>query len=326
MQSLIALVVEHGLLVVFAATFAARVGAPVPAAPLLVAAGGLSVGGMPSLPSLPALLAVAIAANVLGDGLWFYAGRRYGHRVLGLLCRISLSPDSCVRQSEALILRWGGSALVAAKFVPGVSVVAAPMAGAVGMSLPRFVGYDALGGALWSAVFLVLGVVFSSEVQRLLEALAQAGAAATVLLVLVVAGFVAWRYLRRRRFRLAAAMPRITQAELQALIDGGAAPLIIDVRSAAVAGLDVRHIPGAQLAELRQVASHAPRLPRDREIVLYCNCPNEASAATAAQALRAAGLTRVRPLAGGLDGWAAAGRPVAEGQPAPLDIRPPGPR
>ncbi|WP_428420838.1 rhodanese-like domain-containing protein [Methylibium sp.] len=318
MQSLIALVVEHGLLVVFAATFAARVGAPVPAAPLLVVAGGLSVGGMLSL---PALLLVAIVANVLADGLWFYAGRRYGHRVLGLLCRISLSPDSCVRQSEALILRWGGSSLVAAKFVPGVSVVAAPMAGAVGMSLPRFVGYDALGGAVWAAVFLALGVVFSTEIQELLEALARAGAAATGLLLLLVAGFVAWRYLRRRRFRHAAAMPRITQAELHALIDGGAAPLIIDVRSSVAAGLDVRHIPGAWFAELRDIATHAPRLPRDREIVLYCSCPNEASAAVAAQALRAAGLVRVRPLAGGLDGWAATGRAVAEGRPLPLGDR-----
>ncbi|WP_421887723.1 rhodanese-like domain-containing protein [Methylibium sp.] len=314
-QDLIALVVQHGLIIVFATTLAARIGVPVPAAPLLVVAGGLAVGGALSL---PALLAVAVVANVLGDAVWFAAGRRYGHRVLGLLCRISLSPDSCVRQSEALILRWGGSSLVAAKFVPGVSVVAAPMAGAVGMSVARFVGYDALGGAVWSLVFLGLGAVFSLQIQELLDALARAGAAATGLLVLGIAGFVLWRYLRRRRFRDAAAMPRITQAELHALIDEGAAPVILDVRSSAAAGLDVRHIPGARLVELSEVADHAPRLPRDREIVLYCNCPNEASAATAAQALRAAGLQRVRPLAGGLDGWAATGGAVAEGRPPPL--------
>ena len=315
MQALIALVVQHGLIVVFATTLAARIGVPVPAAPLLVVAGGLAVGGTLSL---PALLAVAVVANVLGDAAWFVAGRRYGHRVLGLLCRISLSPDSCVRQSEALILRWGGSSLVAAKFVPGVSVVAAPMAGAVGMSAARFVAYDALGGAVWSLVFLGLGAVFSTQIQELLDALARAGAAATALLLLSVAGFVLWRYLRRRRFRDSAAMPRITQAELHALIDGGAGPVILDVRSGAAAGLDLRHIPGAWRVELSEVAVHASQLPRDREIVLYCNCPNEASAATAAQALRAAGLSRVRPLAGGLDGWAATGRAVAEGRPPPL--------
>lgn len=316
MQALIALLVEHDLLVVFVATLAARVGVPVPAAPLLVVAGGLAAAGALSL---PALLAVAIVANVLGDAAWFAAGRRYGHRVLGLLCRISLSPDSCVRQSEALILRWGGSSLVAAKFVPGVSVVAAPMAGAVGMSVTRFVGYDALAGAVWSLVFLGLGAVFSTEVQALLDALAQAGVAATGLLLAGVAAFVLWRYRRRRRFRAAAAMPRVTAAELQALIDDERTmPLILDVRSAAVAGLDVRHIPGAQLVELDGIADHAPRLPRDREIVLYCSCPNEASAATAAQVLRAAGLPRARPLAGGLDGWAAAGRAVASGRPPPL--------
>lgn len=319
MQTLIDLVTAHGALLVFVATLAARIGAPVPAAPLLVVAGGLSVVGAVSL---PLAFAVAVLANVLGDGLWFWAGRVLGHRVLGLLCRWSLSPDSCVRQSESLVARWGGSSLVAAKFVPGVSVVAAPMAGAMGMSVGRFVTSDALGGALWSGVFLGLGVAFAGEVERLLVALADAGTAATLLLLALLAGFVAWRWWRRRRFLREAAVPRIGADELQALIDaatqGDPAPLIIDVRSLAAAELDTRHIPGALIAELDGIAAQAATLPHDREIVLYCNCPNEASAATAALRLRAAGLPRARPLAGGLDGWAAAGRTVATARPRPL--------
>lgn len=319
MQTLIDLVTTHGALLVFVATLAARIGAPVPAAPLLVVAGGLSAVGVVSL---PLAFAVAVAANVLGDGLWFWAGRAQGHRVLGLLCRWSLSPDSCVRQSEALVARWGGSSLVAAKFVPGVSVVAAPMAGAMGMSLGRFVASDALGGALWSGVFLGLGVVFAGEVERLLVALASAGTTATLMLLAALAGFIAWRWWRRRRFLREAAVPRIAADELQALIDatgdGQPAPLIIDVRSLAAAELDTRHIPGALIADLDGIAARAASLPHDREIVTYCNCPNEASAATAALRLQAAGLPRVRPLAGGLEGWAAAGRTVATARPQPL--------
>jgi membrane protein DedA with SNARE-associated domain/rhodanese-related sulfurtransferase len=315
MSPLTALVIEHGSLLVFVVTLLARVGAPVPAAPVLVVAGGLATsGGL----SLPWVLLVATAANLLGDAVWFYAGRRFGPRVLGLLCRVSLSPDSCVRQSENLIARWGGSALIAAKFVPGVSVVAAPMAGAVGMSVLRFVVFGVLSGALWSAVFLGLGLAFSEQIQHLLDAMADAGAAAGLLTLALIAAFVAWRYARRRRFRLDAALPRITQAELHALIDGGDAPLLIDVRSATAAQLDARHIPGAWQVDLDQVAARAALLPRDRDIVLYCNCPNEASAATAARILQAAGLTRARPLAGGLDGWEAAGRALASGIPTRL--------
>lgn len=309
MQELIALVIEHGVLIVFGATLAARVGAPVPASPLLVVAGGLSVAGDFSV---AATLAASILANVLGDGVWYLAGRRYGHRVMGLLCRISMSPDSCVRQSESLIMRWGGSSLIAAKFVPGVSVVAPPMAGAVGMSVARFVAYDVVAGLIWTAAFLGLGIIFSDQIQVLLESMANAGAWATLVLLTAVAGFVAWRWWRRRRFLRQVRMARISADELDAMIERGDAPVIIDVRASGMTQIDPRRIPGALLLEVAEIRRHAPELPRDREIVLYCDCPNEASAATAALALASAGLKRVRPLAGGLEGWVQSGRPVAD--------------
>ncbi|MGA0608721.1 DedA family protein/thiosulfate sulfurtransferase GlpE [Caldimonas sp. KR1-144] len=309
MQDLIDLVVRHGIAIVFGATLAARVGLPVPASPLLVVAGGLAVAGALSL---PAALAASIVANVLGDGVWYLAGRRFGHRVMGLLCRLSMSPDSCVRQSESLIVRWGGSSLVAAKFVPGVSVVAAPMAGAVRMPLVRFIGYDIVAGAIWSAAFLGLGAAFSDQIQELLVVMSNAGTAAGTVLVLLLAAFVGWRWWRRRRFLRQVAMSRISADELHALMERGEAPVILDVRAAGMSDLDPRRIPGALRVDFREVRRHAATLPRDRDIVLYCNCPNEASAASAAAVLAAAGLTRVRPLAGGLDGWASAGRPIDE--------------
>lgn len=309
MSSLIALVVAHGTLLVFVATLAARIGAPVPAAPVLVVAGGLAAAGQISW---IAALAAAIAANILGDGLWFWAGQSYGYRVLRLLCRISLSPDSCVRQSEAFILRWGGSSLIAAKFVPGISVVAPPMAGALGMSWPAFLGFETLAAAIWAALFLGLGWIFTDQIQQVIDGLSTLGTLAVAALVLVVAIYLVLRWWRRRRFLDAVSTPRIDVAELRALMDGGAQPLIIDVRSEAALTIDRRRIPGAVSVELRHIERLAKDLPRDRELVLYCNCPNEVSAASAAARLLANGFTRVRPLAGGLDAWVASGHGVDE--------------
>jgi membrane protein DedA with SNARE-associated domain/rhodanese-related sulfurtransferase len=308
MLTLIELLIQHGLLLVFAVTLAARIGAPVPAAPLLVVAGGLAAVGTVSI---SAALAVAILANVLGDGVWFQAGRLYGHRVMKLLCRISLSPDSCVRQSESLIARWGGSSLVAAKFLPGISVVAAPMAGALGMSVTRFVAFDLLAGALWSGVFLGLGMLLSDQIQDVLDALASAGVYAVLALLVIVAGLVLRRWWQRRQFLRDVQGGRITVDEAAALVEQGLEPVFIDVRADASREIDPRRIPGARLTELDAIATQSGTLPRDRELVLYCNCPNEVTAALAVRTLAGLGFTRVRALTGGLDGWVASGHPVA---------------
>lgn len=304
MRTLIELLIQHGVLLVFAVTLAARVGMPVPAAPLLVVAGGLAAAGEVSI---TAALAVAVLANLLGDGIWFQAGRIYGHRVMKLLCRISLSPDSCVRQSETLLARWGGSSLIAAKFLPGISVVAAPMAGALGMTLPRFLAFDLLAGALWSGIFLGLGLLLSEQIQEVLDALASAGVYAVLALLLIMAGLVLRRWWQRRQFLRDLEGARITVGEAMSLVDQGLEPVFIDVRADASRQIDPRRIAGARLTELARLSEHARGLPRDRELVLYCNCPNDVSAALAVRTLAGLGFTRVRALTGGLDGWAAAG-------------------
>jgi membrane protein DedA with SNARE-associated domain/rhodanese-related sulfurtransferase len=304
MSPLTDLVITHGILLVFLATLAARIGAPMPAAPVLVIAGGLAAAGQMSW--LAALVAAIVASN-LGDGLWFWAGRHHGYRVLRLLCRISISPDSCVRQSEAFILRWGGRSLIAAKFVPGVSVVAPPMAGAMGMSLLAFLGFATLSAALWAGLFLGIGWVFANQIQQALDMLSALGAVAAGLLLLIAAAYLGLRWRRRRLFLQGVAMPRVQVDELRALFDAGTTPTIIDVRSGAARQIDERRIPGAIVAVLADIELVTRELPRHDELVLYCNCPNEASAATAARRLAAAGFTRVRPLAGGLDAWMAAG-------------------
>lgn len=310
MPDLVDLVYQHGILLVFAATLAARIGAPVPAAPVLAVAGAAAVGAQGSLITL---LAAAIVANLLGDGLWFWAGRHYGYQVLKLLCRISMSPDSCVRQSEAFIGRWGGSSLIAAKFVPGISVVAPPMAGALGMSTLAFVGFESLAALIWAGALLALGAAFSAQIRELLALMSTFGAFALAALAVLFVIYLGVRYLRRRAFLREVGMSRISVGELRELIEAGAQPIVIDVRSDVGRSLDSRRIPGAlgvDLAGLKRPL--IATLPRDRDIVLYCNCPNEASAATAARLLASHGFTRVRPLAGGLEAWIDAGHSFDE--------------
>lgn len=301
MRALIELLIQHDFLLIFLVTLAARIGAPLPAAPLLVVAGGLAAAGRLSGVSL---VVSAVLANVLGDALWFVAGRIHGHRVLRLLCRVSLSPDVCVRQSESLIARWGGSSLLAAKFLPGISVVAAPMAGALGMGWRRFIAYDAVAGLVWTLCFLGLGLVFSDQIQDVLDVLANAGKWALIFLGVVLAVVVAWRWWRRHSMaRLQGGIERISVEDAAALLDQDMTPVFIDVRSDTGRAADPRSLPQALHIPLARLAAQADELPKDRLLVLYCNCPNEISAVTGARQLLDRGHARVLALEGGLDAW-----------------------
>ena len=259
MRALIDLLIQHDFLLVFLVTLAARIGAPVPAAPLLVVAGGLAAAGRLSAVSL---VVAAVLANVLGDAIWFIAGRSYGHRVLRLLCRVSLSPDVCVRQSESLIARWGGSSLLAAKFLPGISVVAAPMAGALGMGWRRFIAYDAVAGLVWTACFLGLGLVFSDQIQDVLDFLSNAGMFAVAAIVAVLALLVGNRWRRRRQMaKLQGEVERISVEDAAALCEQDMAPIFIDVRSDPGRAADPRTLPGALNIPLTRLPEYAAQLP-----------------------------------------------------------------
>ena len=300
MRDLIPLLIAHGALIVFVITLAARVGAPVPAAPLLVVAGGVAMAGQLSL---AVCLLASVLANVLGDAVWYQAGRWRGHRVMKLLCKISLSPDTCVRQSEGILSKWGGSSLIAAKFLPGISVVAAPMAGALGMSWRRFIAYDIGAALIWTVFFMAMGVVFAGQIVVVLDVMTEFGTIAVAAIVIVLATMLIYRYLRRRWMRSDRYAPRIAVHELRELIRRGEAPIVIDVRSPIAMAQDARRVPGATLATLAQLPATAAGLPREREVVLYCNCPNEVSALRGVRILAEHGHHRARALSGGLDAW-----------------------
>lgn len=301
MHDFVALLATHGPLVVFVATLVTRLGAPVPAVPFLIVAGGLSVSGQVSF---VAVLIAAVAGNILGDGVWFLAGRRWGYRVMRLLCRISLSADSCVKRSESILGRWGGVSLIVAKFVPGVSVVAPPMAGAMGMSNARFLSYETVAALIWTLGFLIVGRIFNAAIQDVLSVLSRVGLTAAVVCAIALLVFVTWRYHLRRIALRADDIPRIDVETLLAGMSTGDGPLLIDVRTAEAQALDGQTIPGAVSIELKRLPKGLRPLAHGRELVVFCDCPGDASAVAAARLLIAAGLPRVSVLEGGLDAWA----------------------
>jgi len=309
----ITLIAQYGLLLVFVNVLVEQAGAPVPAMPTLVVAGAVAASGDLSI---TAILLVSLVACLLGDLPWYWAGRHFGGAMMRTLCRISLSPDSCVRSSEVQFERWGGRMLVVAKFVPGLSTVAPPLVGAMGLPLHLFLLLDGLASLLWAGVPVALGYIFAAQIDSLLAALANAGTLALELVLGLFALYIAGKWWRRRSLLVALRMARITVRELHDAMTDGKAPLIVDVRSKTSRRLDGRILPGALLADLDSVDQALHDVPLDRELVIYCNCPNEATSASAARALMARGYRHVRPLQGGLDAWGAAGYPVQRLPPA----------
>jgi membrane protein DedA with SNARE-associated domain/rhodanese-related sulfurtransferase len=301
------LVSQYGLAIVFGNVFAEQIGLPIPAIPTLVVAGAFAVDGKLSL---VAVFAVALLACVIADLAWYVAGRIYGNRVMRMLCAISLTPDSCVSQTQSRFERWGVNALLIAKFVPGIALLAPPLAGATHIGWLRYLVFNTAGGALWVAAGMGGGMLLGAQIQQLLAYLQRYGTAALILLVAIVVGYVAFKWWERHRFYKMLRMARISVDELHRLMDAGATPLVVDVRSAIARSMEPRHIPGAIHLPLHGFEEHIRELPRDREIILYCSCPNEASAAQVAKLLINAGFVRVRPLLGGLEAWIAAGLPV----------------
>jgi membrane protein DedA with SNARE-associated domain len=253
---------------VFLNVLVAQLGLPIPALPMLIVAGALLSEG--TLHLLP-LAAVVVAASLLGDVPWYLAGRRYGYRVLRTLCRISLEPDSCVKQTENIFSRWGPPSLLLAKYIPGFSTVAPPLAGAMRVGFCRFVVYSAAAAALWAAVPVASGFFFRREIELLLARIEAMGAGALAIALTLMLIYIAVkgteRYLLIRFLR----MIRINVADLRRMIDSGAQPVIIDARSPLAREADPRRIPGAITGDLDSLEAILEKVPPEREVVVYCS-------------------------------------------------------
>ena len=305
MQHVLTLVEQHGLLVVFLSALLAQSGLPLPVIPILLVGGALAQ----SYFEISGTIIAGIGGIAIADLFQYWCGRKFRRRFLGLLCRVSFSPDFCVRRTQEVFARLGPWSLVLAKFIPGLSLISVAMAGVTKMSVFTFLLLDVTGGMIFVSAFVALGVIFQDAITSFLSTLVDYGKFGVAAVLAAIGLYVFIKWLQRRLFIRQLRMDRITVAELRKLIDDNQPLLIVDVRPK-----EIREnegiIAGAVSAHPADLNPLIMDYPRDAEIVVYCACPNEESAATAANHLKRAGFKKIRPLLGGIDAWVEAGHSV----------------
>jgi membrane protein DedA with SNARE-associated domain/rhodanese-related sulfurtransferase len=296
---------RYGIIAVFVNALLDEGGLPIPSYPLLAVAGALSVGGHPAL--LP-LCVTALCASALADNTWFWTSRRHGRKALGQLCRISVSPDNCVRKTEMMFQKIGPVALLFVKFIPRLSNITVALAGVTGVRASVFIPLQLLGASVYLGAPIVLGRLFYRALNVVLREFDTMGKFGLMAIVAAFVLYIAIRWIDRFRLLRQLRMARITVPELANLMSQETKPILLDVRlpSAREHG----YIPGALPAHLREMHASLETQSRDAEIVIYCDCPSESAAATAANHLRRAGFKKIRPLLNGFAAWEAAGLSV----------------
>jgi membrane protein DedA with SNARE-associated domain/rhodanese-related sulfurtransferase len=294
---------QDAVAVVFVNVLLQQMGLPVPAVPTLLLAGSLAI----TPGHAGKIVAAAVLASVVADWVWYHAGRLFGYRVLTGLCKLSINPTSCVSQAESRFVRWGLPSLVVAKFVPGFSTVAPPIAGALRMNQLGFLLAASVGGALWAGLAIAAGWALKDAVQGVIVVLDRHMATALALAMLAVGTWLAWKLWRKFRFRRLRAIPQITAAELVAAMSSEQPPLVLDLRGPAMIS-DAGPIPGTRAVEHERVREAVAGWPSDRLIVTLCACPEDAGAILAARDLLDDGFLSVKPLRGGYEAWVAATR------------------
>lgn len=298
---------HYGYLGLFFGVLADQIGLPMPSMLLVLAAGALA--GLGELNML-VVIGLSVGASAIGDQVWYEFGKRRGIRVLGFLCKLSIERDSCVRDTQETFVRRGSNTLLFAKFVPGLSTIAPPLAGIVGMSNARFLIYNSAGTLIWTITFAGLGFVFSNAIESVANYASQFGTLLLVILLAMLGAFIAFKFSIRRRFLKNLLMARISPVEVMERLENGDPMMIVDLRHAVEFEANPRTLPGAVRLSIDEIEERHGELPRDRDIVLYCSCPNEASSASVAIKLHKKGITRVRPLEGGYTAWESSNYPL----------------
>ena len=300
------ILLTYGYLLLFCWVLVEQFGIPLPATPVLLAAGALSA--RQDL-NFSAALGLGTLACLVADVVWFFVGRRFGHIVLRVLCRLSLEPTACVQRTRSSFAS-GPFTLLYAKFIPGLATLAPPVAGQSGIPFFTFFFYDLLGSALWVGTLLLGGRIFADALQRDPSLLAWVGRFSGVLLLLGIVGFFIARLVRRRRLIRRLVESRLEPTELKELLDAGEPVYIVDLRHPLELLPDPFTLPGALHVSPEDLEARVHEIPRDRDVILYCTCPNEATAAHTALRLHKLGIERVRPLRGGFDEWKKLGFPL----------------
>ena len=268
MHGIIAFLLRHGYWVLFANVLAEQAGLPIPAIPVMLAMGALA--GLGNF-SFAAALAVALCAAVASDLMWFRLGRVRGHSILNLLCRISLEPDSCVSNIQTVFRRFGPLALLFSKFVPGLNTAAAPMAGLTRMPLLKFLAADVAGAIVWSGSALSVGYLFRDQLEDVAEHAGRMGSWLLLVLIILLAGYIAWKYYQRQRFIRELRIDRVTPEEVMKMIECGEDLALVDLRRSLEVEHDNSKLPGAIWIDLDELEEREREIPREKDVILYCS-------------------------------------------------------
>jgi membrane protein DedA with SNARE-associated domain/rhodanese-related sulfurtransferase len=317
---------SHGYAALFVWVLLSQLGVPLPAAPMLVAVGTLVASHR--MDAGPAVVA-AVFACLCADSFLFVMGRAYGERIVRVLCRISLESTTCIRATEGAIRRLGAVLPLVGRFVPGLGLVSAPVAGQTGARYERFIAFDAAGALIWAVFYTSVGRLLGTELQSKLARLHLGGHGMGVfaLVALAVVGVVAIRLVRRTLDRRSLAAFRVTSTDLRSRMETGNAPFLIDLRATARGSKsEDPTIPGARRMSPKQAVAAARALGPDRDIVLACDCLDDAGSVHLAAKLRRLGFERVFPLEGGIEGWERAGYALVAPAATPTPAQLPTPR
>ena len=267
MQDTVDFLRHYGPMLVFASVLFEQAGLPIPCTPWLIAAGALARLGNGSLVLPIALAAVAASLGHIG---WFLAGRRWGNRVLRLLCRVSLEPESCVQRTENAFSRHGPKALIVAPFIPGLTTIAPPLAGMSGMRLPRFLLLDGLGDLLWAGTFVGLGWLAGEPFFRVTELVLGYGPSAVGIVVSALMLWLLFKLVQRQRFRRQLRVDRVSPTEVKERLDKGDDLLLVDLRHRSEVEEAKATLPGALHISPDELEARHNEISRKREVVLFC--------------------------------------------------------
>jgi membrane protein DedA with SNARE-associated domain/rhodanese-related sulfurtransferase len=302
----VAEIATWGSVVVFSNVLLTRLGVPVPAIPVLVFAGSAIGNGTLSFTHV---LFAAVVAALIGDGVWFSAGRRYGRRLVNGLARFSLTVDTSVRHTRALFERYGFPIIAVCKFVPGLALATPPLMGTTRIPAKVFVVWDAAGTIAWASFWLLAGALFERQLASFMQEVRAYGA--TIFHVIAVAAifYVGFRLLQRLRFRMRLVHMQVTPGQLDAMMQSPVPPVVVDARPPSVRDRDPWLIPGAMVLDLATTESlRAPVFKRS--VVVYCLCRGDRTSRKVCEQLHREGFSQARTLNGGLDEWRQSGYPV----------------
>ena len=302
-----------GVWAVFMSVLVTQLGMPIPAAPMLVLAGTMAAVGQASYLYM---ICAAVGATLIADSLWFFTGRAYGRRLLNYLVRFSLSLDTTVRVARNTYERYGAPILTVAKFLPGLGLISAPLLGTTAIGVGVFLWWDMVGATLWASVWVIGGGALHDQIVQMMLLVRHNGGTIFDTFAVIFAAVLLYRWLRRLQFRRWLAHTRISPDQLDVMMKSNEPPLILDARPSTVREKESHRIAGARPLDLESPDPIHPEYLK-RPIVVYCVCPNEATAKRIVRQLHRKNIHHVRALKGGLDAWEKRGDPV---EPLPPDF------